>query len=91
MGQQLGLLTRTAWQNEPILLVSVIGGLIGPLGVVTLPSAQRTFKEIREFPVEYPWPETADERRKPVLEVVTEELDDPFKKWFLKKYGDDLF
>lgn len=91
MGQQLGYLTRTAWQNEPILLVSVIGGLIGPLGVITLPSAQRTFKDIRDFPREYPWPETADERRRPVLEVVTEEVEDPYKDWFRKQYGHDLF
>ncbi|KAI6652521.1 hypothetical protein LOD99_4306 [Oopsacas minuta] len=92
MGQELAHLTRTAWQREPIILISVIGAIIGPLGVITMPSfSQRTFKDIRDFPKEYPWPETADERRKPVLEVKVPEIDDPVRTWFLKQFEDDLF
>ena len=92
MGQQLAHLTKVAWQREPIILISVIGGLIGPIGVMVLPSSQRTFQAVRDFPQEYPWPETADERRRPVLEVeVEEDIYDPVRVWYQKQFGDDLF
>ena len=92
MGAEIAYMTRTAWQKEPIILISIIGGIIGPIGVIVLPQSKRTFQANKDFPIEYPWPETAAERRKPVLEVTVEEdIHDPVRVWFRKQFDDDLF
>ena len=92
MGAEIAHMTKTAWQREPIILISLVGGIIGPIGVILLPSAQRTFQGNKDFPIEYPWPETANERRRPVLEVTVEEdIEDPTRIWFRNKFEDDLF